>query len=533
MKILQNLTIVFLTMVLTGGVCPDAAAGKYEPVWESIRSHKVPKWMEDAKFGLYGHWGPYAVAFDWDLEEGMNITRRCVYFNFMYRPGSDERKLFEKNVGPVCEGYGYKDLIDRFKAEKFDPAEWADLAAKSGAKYAGLALMHHDGYGLWDSDIYPWCAGKTGPKRDIFGQYAKELRKRGLKIIASFHHLRTHNMWNMYYRGEYLAAAKKEGWDVLDPKYKSLYLYNTDYEKEFLPLWGAMVKEVIDKYQPDIIWCDGGNMREEPVATHALDWVAYYFNSARQWGRQVSVHNKLTGMHGKTAYNFGPGFGVYTFEGGRDRPDYVDRTWEDDTSVGDAWPYYKGQPYKTAQETIVCLIHLVANNGGLLMSLTPKPDGTLPEGVKTLLLGTGKWLAQNGEAIYETRPWKIYNEGDLEKLKMIQYQESRQGGEKKIAHIRRPNTKKLTWQDIRFTCKGNTLYAMCTGIPPEGKITIKSLGRRTKISSEDDIESVELLGSGKVRWKRNGKGLHLTLPEVMPNDIALAFKINVKGALDK
>ncbi len=504
------------------------AGEKYEPTWKSLTRHKVPTWMEDAKFGIYAHWGPYSVAFDWDLEPGMEITRRCVYFNFMYRPGNDERSLFEKHIGPVAEGYGHKDLVKEFKAENFDPAEWADLIAESGAKYAGIALIHHDGYALWDSEINPWCAGKTGPKRDLYGEIVKELRARDLRIIGTFHHLRTHPMWNDYSNdAAYLEAAQKEGWDVLDPKYSNLYWQGTDFETEYVPYWKAKIIEVVDKYQPDIIWFDGGNMLSDAVGQSARELLAHYFNRAEAWGKEVSVHNKLTGTWGDTSYNFVENFGVYAFENGRDRPERLDRPWQDGTSVGVDWPYYKGQEYMQARDVIVRLIDLTSRNGGLLVSLTPKPDGTLPQGVKDFLRGMGKWLKQNGEAIYGTRPWKIRVEGGADNLKDY----VREDG--KLIHIYRRNSDAMTWECIRFTTKGNDLYAMCTGIPPEGTLTIKSLGTDTLISSEDAIASVELLGSGPVKWKRSSKGLRITPPKELPNDVALAFKITPKGALDR
>lgn len=514
--------------VVAMAVAPLNAAELYEANWDSLSKHKVPTWMEDAKFGIYGHWGPYSVAFDWDLDEGMSITRRCVYFAEMYKPGSDERALFDRHIGPIAEGYGYKDLIKEFKAEKFDPAEWADLIAASGAKYAGIALIHHDGYAMWDSDVNPWCVGKTGPKRDVYGELVTELRKRDLRIVGSFHHLRTHRMWNDYpNNAKFLADARKEGWDILDPKYSNLYWANTDFEKEYVPYWQAQIMEVVDKYQPDIVWCDGGDMVGGPTGKAAMEWIAHYFNEAERLGKEVSVHNKLTGNYGATKYNFVENFGVYTFENGRDRPDVVTRPWEDDTSVGGSWPYYKGQTYMEAAPTIRRLIDLVSRNGGLLVSLTPKPDGTLPQGVKDFLLGMGKWLDQNGEAIYATRPWKIQLEGGADALKT----EVKSKG--KIKHIFWNKEDALTWEHIRFTCRGNTLYAMCTGIPPGKSLTIRSLGNGMRISSKDSIASVELLGSGKHQWIRNDHGLHLELPEKMPNDVALAFRIEVKGELDK
>jgi alpha-L-fucosidase len=517
-----------MTLLLALMISNAYAKQKYEPNWESLKKHQVPEWMEDAKFGIYGHWGPYAVAFDWDVDPGMEIVYRCIYFNYLYRPDNDQRTLFERHIGPIDKGYGYKDLIDEFKAEKFDPAEWADLIAKSGAKYAGLAVIHHDGYALWDSDVNPWCAGKTGPRRDVYGELSNQLKKRGLKTVATFHHLRTHKMWKEYStKPEFAKLAKKENWDILDPKYSKLYWSNTDFESDYIPYWNAQVKEVIDKYQPDMIWCDGGDMEGGAVGDSGRDWLAYYFNKAQEWGKEVSVHNKLTGTYGDTSYNFGPDFGVYTYENGRDRPERIDRPWEDDTSVGGTWPYYKGQEYMKPREGIVRLIDLVSKNGGLFVSLTPKPDGTLPQGVKYFLLGMGEWLGQNGDAIYGTRPWKIQAEGGIDNLNNITKKDG------KINHIFRDNADAMTWECIRFTCKDNNLYVMCTGIPPKGKLSVKSLGTGTKISSENEIASIELLGSGDIEYTRNKRGLHLTLPKKMPNDTALAFKINVKGTLEK
>ena len=245
--------------------------------------------------------------------------------------------------------------------------------------------------------------------------------------------------------------------------------------------------------------------------------------------KPVAVHNKG---------NFGKNFGIFSYENGHHRQLYIDWPWEDDTpsAVGWCdWPWQKDMEYKKPRDVVVRLCDLVARNGGLLLSMNPRPDGTLDKGQVDLLEGVGKWLKQNGESIYSTVPFKIFAEGNTGDLGYYQYRQVNRRGKMITEKSRKiqPDSKKLDSTDIRFTRNGENLYATILGIPANRKALIKSLSTTTKLSEENKITSIELLGHGSVKWERNLNGLSIVLPETLPNDWALSFKIKVKGELDK
>ena len=491
------------------------AQEKYTADWESLKKHEVPQWAKDAKFGIYAHWGVYSVSGAWDhTEPNWANGYICGYIPY-YRKSGELGKLFEKNVGKIEDGIGYKDLAKQFNPVKFDPKYWAELIKKSGAQYAGICAVHHDGYCMWDSEITDFCAGKLGPERDLYGELINEIRKQGLKTFASFHHERTHKHFAQL--AEKLKAnPKMQKADLLDPKYKDLYWFLCD-EDEANRRRHALTIEVINKYKPDVLWFDGGGQNSTEVI------LAEFFNMGIRENKEVCVHNKG---------NFGNNFGVYSYENGIVRPDYIDWPWEDDTPSGihwDDWPWYKGMEYKKPRDIIVRLCDLVARNGGLLLSLNPTGDGSLEKEQVDLLLGIGKWLEQNGEAIYNTVPWKIYAEGHV---KGLEFREKHPTTGKETTALR-PDPRKLNWEDVRFTRNNNTLYATVLGVPPSGKVNIKSLANNVAISDKNQIASVELLGHGKVKWERTDEALIIDLPKQLPNEWALAFKIVPTGELDK
>lgn len=496
----------------TNGAAAEAAApaisGPFQPAWPSLAAHAMPEWLVDAKFGIYAHWGLYAVpAFgnEW-------------YAKRMYEKGNAIYKFHVEKYGDPSK-FGYKDFVPLFKAERYDPDAWAALIASSGARYAGLAAVHHDGFLLWDSAHSRWNAKQMGPKRDLYGDLAAALRRRGLKVLATEHHFRTFNWYLPGADGlgvikdlaKTTALVRDAGYDLADPKCGDLYwneVAGRTYA-DFLVEWQAKVRELIDKYQPDVFWFDGGDFRGKAAEKVVLDLLAHYHNRAAAGGKPVEVLNKLGG-NGR--WNFDEAYGIYTFEEGRDRPARVDRPWIDDMKISDVgWGYLEGQKYKAAAEVLHGLIDRTARGGGLLLNLSPKPDGTIPDAQQAVLRQVGAWLKASGEAVFATRPWAVYAEGDE-------------------AHLHRGRFwvfDKCTAADIRFTQSkdGKAVYVTCLGTPT-ADVRVKSLGKSSPHAARP-VAAVTLLGSADaVPWSQEADalvikagGLHPPCPE------AAAFKV--------
>ena len=208
----------------------------YQASWESLTQHQIPQWFRDGKFGLYAHWGIYAVpgfGNEW-------------YGKWMYDPSHEIHQKHVERFGSPAQ-FGYKDFIPQFTAEHYDPDEWAELFAASGAGYAGFSLAHHDGFGLWDSDVYRWNVGKMGPQRDLYGELATALRGRGLRLVAPFHIVRGYNwflagwnQWDQTFDAEAVARGLAEGWDLFDPEYADFYwIQQTSKFADFFASMGA------------------------------------------------------------------------------------------------------------------------------------------------------------------------------------------------------------------------------------------------------------------------------------------------------
>lgn len=482
--------------LLLGPVIPPAhaASGLYRPDWNSLATHPMPEWLLDAKFGIYAHWGVYSVPADQTEWYGRRIYERGTKFN----------QHHTERWGPI-EKFGYKDFIPLFKAERYNPDEWAALIEASGARYAGLAVVHHDGFLMWDSAISKWNARQMGPKRDVYGEFVQALRRRGLKTIATEHHIRTFNWYlpgtNGFGEGDIekiKAELRGQQLDLLDPAYRDLYSNAiTSTHAEFMTKWRAKLYEVIDKYRPDILWFDGGNFRGKETEKTVLEVLAHYHNAAAARNQPVEVLNKLPGT---MKFNFPENYGILTFEEGRDRGATVPRPWIDDMKISDiGWGYVEGQTYKPAGEILAGLIDRVARGGGLLLNLSPKADGTIPDAQKNAILEVGAWLKVNGEAIYGTRSWTIHAEGDEAKLRET-------GNHPKWKFTN------CDASDIRFTQPkaGGALYAMPLAWPKDGAVTIKSINANTYPQT---IGRITVLGhSGDVKFTRSADGLRVTLP---------------------
>jgi len=423
-----------LTLATFGGSrSAYAADGPYEPTWESLREYKeIPKWLRDGKFGIYTHWGPYAVH-----AYGSNTTW---YSNQLYgNPRSSARRHFEETFGKLTPEFGYKDLIPKFTAEKFDADEWVELFQKAGAKFAGPVAEHHDGFAMWPTKYSEWNAAKMGPKRDVVGEFAAAVRKRDMKFVTAFHHAAN---WFFF-------PVTDARYDTGDPKYSGLYGQRHEpgamRNQEFLDEWYGKIIEVIDGYSPDFIWFDFA--LDSIPEGYVKDFLAYYYNHATEKGKEVVVTYKGNDLV--------PGTSVRDLELGQEAG-LTYHEWITDSTVDDrgAWGFANDLVFKPPNRLIDNLVDRVSKNGYLLLNVGPKADGTIPEEARKLLLEMGAWLDVNGEGIYGTSPWIIAGEGPTNL------------GEASAIGFNEADTE-YTSRDVRFTVKGDTIYATFLDWPGE------------------------------------------------------------------
>jgi len=466
-------------------------SGEFQPTWSSLRSLPSPQWLRDGKFGIYTHWGVYAVH-----GVGKNVTW---YANKVYwQPDSPERKHWEETYGPL-EKFGYKDLIPKFTGEKFNADEWAELFKSAGARFAGPVAEHHDGFSMWNTKYSEWNAAKMGPKRDIVGELSKSIKRHDMKFVTAFHHMEN---WFFF-------PTTDKRLDSSDPRYSGLYGFiHEPYalpSKEHLDRWQGKIIEVIDNYDPDLIWFDFG--LELAHESYKKDMLVYYYNKAAERKKDVVVTYKK--------HNLVPMVGVLDLELGQER-ELTYNDWITDSTVDNqgSWGYCPAAGFKSVDNLVDNLVDRVSKNGYLLLNVGPRPDGTIPDEAKDRLRGLGDWLHINGEAIYDTTPWLIAAEGPTQLEKTGSFNES--------------NDLKYTAQDIRFTAKPDALYAITLDWPGE-KAVIKSLAPRGRTWAglyPNEIISITMLGDGKdLKWEMTKEGLAVETPKSKPCDYAFTFKI--------
>lgn len=467
---------------------------KYVANWDSLAKYdETAEWFKDAKFGIYAHWGVLSVpayANDW-------------YPRNMHVEGTDEYRHHVETYGEHSE-FGYHDYVPMFKAEEFDADAWADLFVKAGAKFAGIVAIHHDGWSNWDSEINPWNSMDMGPRRDIVGELSQAYRKNDLKVITSFHKARNLQIFqndsvNWLDDTSYFPYNPKLPTSSKDPLLS--IMYGNIPKEQFYKNWLGELKEVIDNYSPDLIYFD--SKLDKLPDSLKQQFVAYYFNHAEEKDKQVVITHKEGELPKSVS--------MEDLEKGR-MNEKTEESWltDETVSVG-SWSYTNNLGLKPADEIIDLLADIVSKNGALMLNVSPKANGSIPQDQQEVLLEIGEWLETNGEAIYGTRTWEFFGEGPTKQERSGMFLD-------KILY---------TAKDIRYTRKDDMIYAIVLGWPGEEQpVTLTSFSKESLGNNAPGINAVSVLGyEGDIDFTLDDEGLHLTTPSRKVDDKAFVIRI--------
>jgi alpha-L-fucosidase len=471
---------------------------RFEPTVESLTTYQTPEWFRDAKFGIWAHWGPQAVPRQGDW-----------YARFMYVPGHPDYDHHVKTYGHPST-FGYKDVIPLWTADKFDPDALMEKYAAAGAKYFVSMGVHHDNFDLWNSRHHRWNAAAMGPKRDIVGAWKAAAKRRGLRFGVSEHLGASYCWWYPNHLYDQFWPKLGIGYDGADPRYHDLYHDNRDQPFRNTPdswytsnpdyhlMWDKRIRDLVDNYQPDLLYSDGGL----PFGAIGRALVADFYNSSMaRSGKLEAVYNCKDSGSGE----FHKAWAVQDVERGVLKA-INPLPWQTDTSNGD-WFFNENDSYKNADEVITMLADIVSKNGNLLLNVVLHADGSLPPESEQLLAELTAWMAVNAQAIHGTRPWKIDGEGPTEAAAGM--------FKEKVAY---------TARDIRFTTKGDRLFAITLG-EPAGNVAITSLAKGNPYDGRV-VQHVGLLGHrGAMAFRQTGQALVIDAPATLPTRHASVFEI--------
>jgi alpha-L-fucosidase len=506
-SLLIALSLAFVHQPLVCSAAPATplpAAAPFTAEWDSLQRYECPEWFRDAKLGFWSHWGPQAVPGQGDW-----------YARKMYIQGEKAYDWHVAHYGHPSK-FGYKDIIPLWKAERFDPDALMQLYVRAGAKYFVALAVHHDNFDLWNSKHHRWNSVAMGPQKDIVGLWAQAARKHGLRFGVSEHLERSYNWFNTNKGADQVGPLAGVPYDGADPRHVDLYFPAHDdtgfqYPKNppewWMQQWQKRIVDLLDQHEPDLLFTDGG----VPFGRYGRELMAHFFNSGlrRYEGRQevvYTVKRRSNGTHGE----FVDGTAVENLERGTMEA-INPEPWQCDTTVAD-WFTSADYKYKTAAEVIQLLCDVVSKNGNLLINFTQYADGTLEPKAAEILEEMAAWMPVNGEAIYGTRPWTCFGEGP---------------GQVAGGHFNEKNTR-FDARDVRYTRKGDTLYALLLGWPGDGgRVTLSALAPSRW---NGRVSRVTLLGhDGALEHSLGEGGLEVRLPAGAPTRHAVALRIDAEG----
>jgi len=520
------------TVIINTGAEP-ITPGKFQPTWDSLKNYQqAPEWFRDAKFGIWACFGPQSQAEDGDW-----------YARGLYIQGSAQNKYHLAHYGPPSQ-FGFKDVINTWKADQFDPEKLVALYKRVGAQYFCAMANHHDNFDMWDSKYQPWNSVNVGPKKDIIGLFAQAAHDQGLRFGVTVH---ASHAWNWYeitqsadktgplagvpYDGKLTKAdGKGKWWEGLDPQdlYDQQHTPSTGYDtanaihaqwnftngasipdQAFCQKFYNRTLDLVHKYKPDLLYFDDDTLPLWPVSDAGLDIAAdfYNFNATQHGGQNQGVLlNKRLSPDERQCM-------VWDIE--RGAANHIEPLpWQTDTCIGQ-WHYKPGVHYKTAKSVIQTLIDIVSKNGNLLLNIPVRGNGSIDDKEVAVLNGIGDWMDVNKECIFGTRPWKVFGEGP-----------SAQGPKLDTFGMNESKVKPFTASDVRYTAKGDAIYAIVLGAP-RADIQLKSLGATANLAGAS-IKNVALLGSPtQLQWTQNPDALTINAPQGKVSDIATVFKITV------
>jgi alpha-L-fucosidase len=475
-----------------------AEGGPFTSDWASLKQYRCPEWFRDAKLGIWAVWGPESVPQQGDW-----------YARNMYREGEPQYQYHLQHYGHPSK-FGYKDIIPLWKAERWDPEHMMGLYKKAGAKYFCVIAEHHDNFDCWNSKFQRWNSANMGPKKDVVGIWARTARSHGVRFGVTEHLGATWNWWVVNKGADKQGPYAGVPYDGNDPQYQDLYLpphedskewYSTKAPEWWQRRWFNRIQDLVDSYQPDLLYSDGGI----PFYEVGRSLVAHFYNTNMQkhGGKLEAVYNCK-----KMPDYFEEGTCVEDVERGV-MQGINPIPWQTDTCIGD-WYYKQGIKYKSATTVVTMLADIVSKNGNLLLNIPPRPDGSLDDEELAILGQLAAWMEINADAIFGTRPWKVFGEGPTHA---------------KAGKFGEENEKSYTADDIRFTMKGETLFAIALAWPEKGRLDVKSLGTDAGLLPQDPAE-VRLLGHPvPLKFHRERQALVVDLPGNKPCEHAYVLRI--------